>query len=182
MVLFFAALLLLGAIMLFFALKWSIQSARFRKIAQFPLDEAEHLITMPCAGTHSISFIGAGYVNPSNGFSITVAQQGSNIAADLYTYPLKYRHTISGSMSVEYAYFTTGPGTYILRCRNAALLQPKPSMLFSRRMFQRPLQPASLMLAVKQSLTYKQKLLSIVFLVIGLQAIVGGVAGIAYFC
>jgi len=159
---------IIGLGMFLLGIKWMIISMSKKDIINFNINDTQKEFKIEKEGFFSICIIGGGYVDGSNGFRIII----ENTTTSKKIYPtektMKYRFRKNWKLGVEFSQFKVNePGKYLIVIQNIQSLIIKPSMLRSKRFFQKKLSTEFIEVLIKESTSTSKKILSIVFLIVG---------------
>ncbi|MFC0604136.1 hypothetical protein [Winogradskyella pulchriflava] len=144
-------------------------------MTEFTLDSESKEIQLNSTGLYSLSFLGAGFVDNQGKFGAELKSENGKLIKLNKTFP-NYRFRKNGTIGLEYWHFEISEsGKYILTFENLNDLIAKHSMLISKRMFQKKINPKNLKILLKETISTKNRLFSIVGLVIGVNAVIWGI-------
>lgn len=166
---------IIGILLLIYSIRILIKSSKNILVAEFTLDSESKEIQLNSTGLYSLCFLGAGFVDNQGKFSAELKAENGNLIKLNKTFP-NYRFRQNGTLGLEYWQFEiVKGGKYILTFENLNDLIAKHSMLMSKRMFQKKINPENLKVLLKETISTKNRLFSILGLVIGANALIWGI-------
>jgi hypothetical protein len=166
---------IVGILLLIYSIRILIKSSKNKQVAEFALDSENKIIELNSTGLYSICFLGAGYVDNQGKFRAELKSENGNLIKLNKTFP-NYRFRQSGKLGLEYWNFEINKeGKYTLTFKNLTDFIAKESMLISKRMFQKNINPESLKILLKETIPTKNRIFSIIGLVIGVNALIWGI-------
>ena len=164
-----------GLTMLFFGIKWSIQSVRPKAIVQFSLGDKEQNFVFSDEGLYTFCVLGAGYINTGE-FEVRLSNQASKNEIEMLENFMKPRFRKDWKIGVEYLNFRIKiPGEYKLELINPESLTAKKSMLKAKQLLKSPIPATNLEGMIKKTIPISKKLFGIIFLVLGVNMSAWGI-------
>ncbi|GAK97898.1 hypothetical protein JCM19294_1520 [Nonlabens tegetincola] len=165
----------IGLLLLIYSIRILIKSRKNKLVAEFTLDSESKEIQLDSNVLYSLSFLGAGFIDDQGKFRAELKSESGNLVKLNKTFP-NYRFRKNGKLGLEYWHFSIdNSGKYILTFENLNDLIAKHSMLISKRMFQKEISPNNIKILLKEAVSTKNRLFSIVGLVIGVNALIWGI-------
>ncbi|ARN77568.1 hypothetical protein BST97_05950 [Nonlabens spongiae] len=164
-----------GVIILAYSIWILIKSRNNECVNQFTFNSEINEIQLHSTGLYSICILGASFVNDQGKFDAELKSDSGNLI-ELNKPIFKYRFRKKGILGLEYYQFEISKsGKYFLSFKNQNELVAKHSMLISKRIFQKRINPNSLKVLVKETISTRDRMISIVGLVIGINAVIWGI-------
>jgi hypothetical protein len=164
---------IIGLLFIVFAIRIFIKIKSKKEIAIFELNNNPKVIEFNTKGLHSICFIGVGFISDKGFFNVELKNKKQ--IQLIKTFP-RYSFWHSGKIGIEIWKFKIDEtGLYELVFKNVSDLVAKKPMLMSKRFFQSKIKPESIRVLIKETIPVKYRILSIVFLVIGINAFAWGI-------
>lgn len=166
---------IIGILLLIYSIRILIKSNKNKFIAELTVDYESKKIQLNSRGLYSLCFLGAGFIENKGNFNAELKSENGNLVKLNKTF-MNYRFRKNGKLGLEYWHFEIDKeGEYILTFENLNDLIAKHSMLISKRIFQKNINPENLKILLKKTISTKSRFLSIVSLVIGINALIWGV-------
>ncbi|WP_405292659.1 hypothetical protein [Algibacter sp. Ld11] len=166
---------IVGILLLIYSIRILIKSSKNKQVAEFALDSEIKLIELNSTGLYSLCFLGARFLDNKGKFSAELKSENGNVIKLNKTFP-NFPFTQNGERGLEFWNFEISEkGKYILTFKNLTDLIAKESMLISKRMLQKNIKPESLKILLKETIPTKNKVFSIIGLVLGVNAMIWGV-------
>ncbi len=166
---------IIGILLLVYSIRILIKSSKNKLVAEFTLDSESKEIQLNSNVLYSLCFLGAGFIDNQGKFGAELKSESGNLIKLNKTFP-NYRFRKNGKLGLEYWHFEIDKsGKYILTFENLNDLIAKHSMLISKRMFQKKINTNNLKILLKETISTKNRLFSIVGLVIGVNALIWGI-------
>lgn len=152
-----------------------IKAKKSKRIVLFPLNSEKKILTFDETGLYSISFLGAGYIKNINA-TLTSSELDNKVPVKLNRLFPSYRYKLNGELGLEYWNFTIEhAGSYNLRFQNLERLIARSSVLRYKIPFQKQIEADSLKILVKKAIPPVYRVISIIGLVLGANAMAWGV-------
>ncbi|WP_188655205.1 hypothetical protein [Yeosuana aromativorans] len=166
---------IIGILLLIYSVRILIKSSKNKQLAEFNLDCETKQIELNSNGLYSLCFLGAGFVGNQGKFKAELKSENGNLIKLNKTFP-NYRFRQNGTIGLEYWNFEINKkGKYTLTFKNLTDLIAKKSMLSSKRRFQNNIKTDSIKILLKETIPTKNRIFSIVGLVIGINALIWGI-------
>ncbi len=164
-----------GVVILVYSIWILIKSRNNKLVSQFTLNSKINEIQLHSTGLYSICILGAGFVNDKGKFDVELKSDNGNLI-ELNKPIFKYRFRKKGILGLEYYQFKINKsGKYFLNFMNQNDLVAKHSMLISKRIFQGRINPNNLKVLVKETISTRDRLISIAGFIIGMNAVIWGI-------
>ena len=159
---------IIGLTMFFFGVKWFLKSFNSKEIIEFPFLDNHKEFEIKNTGLYTIQILGAAQITNSGQFTIRLINKDNQKNIALKDYFLKPRFRKNWKIGIEYLHFKiTESGNYIIKLENQNSFVAKKSMLKINSPFQQNKPSNNLKIIIKEAITPSKKLLSILFLVLG---------------
>ena len=166
---------LIGILLLFYSVRVFVRWSRAKVIAEFMLVSEGKNVFLNSKKRYSLCFLGAGFVSDKGKIIVELKSTEGKLIPLHKTLP-NYRFRRNGTIGLEYWYFNIEKdGIYNLNFVNINDLIIKDSMLISKRIFQKNRRAEDLKILLKESISIRSRLLAIICLVIGINALLWGI-------
>ncbi len=174
---FFIIIFIIGLFLVRYAYNWFLEMKSKKVLFNFNLGEVNKIIDVE-NGIYSLSFLGDGFVMPTNTFKVLIEFLNGNERVEVSKNLLNYRFKKGNKKGIEYLRFEINkPGGYELKIINPDSLIMKKSMLKSKRLIQKKMNIEDIRVLIKEFTPVKKRVLSIIFLIFGVNCILWGLIG-----
>lgn len=166
-------LISIGFILTFFGIYWSFKSFRVNQIYFNELKEETIKINLHENHKYVLSIVG-GFFHKDEGMKVKLINYSSDKTSQLKKYRLKYQFVFENDKGFNYYHFKTfEAGIYGIQIENPELLKLVESNLKLKR-FVLPEKSINKKILIKEEFPSEKKLMSIIILVIGANALIFG--------
>ena len=166
-------LIIIGFILVFLGGYWLIKSFRVKQIYYNDLKEETIKVNLQGNKKYIISFVG-GFFNKDEGMKVNTINYSSNKIIETNKYRLKYQFVLEGDKGFDYYHFKTNEaGAYGVQIENPERLRLVKSNLKLKRVVL-PKNDIHKKILIKEKFSSKKKLISIIILVLGANALIFG--------
>lgn len=158
-----------------FSIRILFKASKNKHLPEFTLDSDTKLIDLKSNGLYSLCFLGAGFIDNRGKFNAELKSENGNLIKLNKTFP-NYRFRHNGELGLEYWNFEINQiGKYSLTFKNLADLIAKKSILSLKKNVSENIKTDSLKILLKETISTKNRIFSIVGLVIGINALIWGI-------
>ncbi|WP_281989955.1 hypothetical protein [Aquimarina aggregata] len=176
MQLIYVLIIISGGFVLFFGIQRVYKTYTLKDIFQFRLLERPIEFNIDSSGLFSLSVIGTGSIESSSDFKINIRHVKTGKLLVIKENHIQYRFKKDGVLSTEYLKFSINiPGKYSIELDNINSLSTKGSMLKIMGVMESKVEIENLQILIKEALTLKYKILSILLSVIGILLLTFGI-------
>lgn len=173
------ALGLLGLALIILSTIWGLRWIRAKTIVQFPLQKGQMTFDIAEPGDYALCFYEARTAKADGNFGFEIIYKPKNLIIETKEILLKPQFFKNSGVGVEFCYFhLEDVGEYTVRFQNSEDLILKNSMLRLVRFFQKSIPIHSVEVLIKESLPTWKKILTLVFLVFGINVMAWGIVAI----
>lgn len=162
--------------MLIFGVKWMLATFRLKDVVEFPLSKKEEEFEISKLGRYALCIVGGGYVKGLEGLTVKLVHLESGEKIEVEEVLLKPRFRKHWKISIECLHFMINKsGNFRIEIEPPERLRVNRSMLIFKRSFQAPEPIENLSILIKETNPVIQRILGIVFLVLGANLLVWGI-------
>lgn len=170
------ALGFLGVALILISISWGYRWMRFQTILRFPLARGKANFTIKKAGFYSICFYEARYAKSSGNFRLDVIDAQTKLTIPSKEFLIKPQFFKDLGVGLEFLQLRfEKTGDYILELEHQEDLIVKTTMIPLARFFQKKAPTNQIEVMVKTSLPIWKRILTIIFLVFGINIIAWGI-------
>jgi len=152
---------IVGLAMLFFGIKWSIESVRSKALVRFPLDNRTQEFELMDEGLYTFCILGSRFVGNSASYTTSLSNIENKEKVELVQNFLKPKFRVGWKIGIEYQNFRIRKsGQYKLELGNPNSLKGNSSNLEGM---------------IKKTIPVSKKIFGIIFLVLGMNMSAWGI-------
>ena len=162
--------------MLFFGVKWILKTLKAKEIIEFPLMEGERDVEIKRTGLFALYILGVRSVDYSPHFKIKIENRENGKTVTSKENAVQMRFHKKQKMGIEYLNFSISMiGVYKIKIEKPENLIVKQTMLRTIIPFQSSSPIENIQLLIKETVPISQKILGIIFLIVGLNLSTWGI-------